>query len=248
MLDPTLKAKDGSTTTPATEDLSQTSAAEKLTSSIELEKQYAGADVKKLVQDALSADGREQKDRAEAAETENKRLKEEVSTVTGQVSTITNQMADLTRAQNESEAAALKDNPEALTSLRVKQSQAAEKIRLDGVVAANKVKEAAFVAREAAAATRETQISIKLAAMASGVDETKLAELVPDGDAKRLASAAALLKAQAAPEIDPVTGKPKVPVTTPKPPGLGQKPASVQSAGGEIRSTAETMLDKAKAK
>ena len=230
----------------STENLSQPSALEKLTSGIEEGKQYTGAETKKLVEDALSADGREQKTRAEVAEAENKLLKTEVQTVTGQVSTLTTQMADISRAQNEAEAAAIKDDPAALGSLRVKQANSAEKLRLEGVATAQAADKAALAAREATVANQEKTSKINLAAMAAGVDVTKLTELVPDGDPTRLATAATLLKAQAAPEIDPVTGKPKEAV--PKPPGLTTQPASTKSAGGDPKSVSESMLEKAKAK
>ena len=68
-LDNTGKEKDGAPTQPGQGTLQagseQTSAVEQLTSKIEADKQYGGADVKKMVEDALSADGREQKGRAE---------------------------------------------------------------------------------------------------------------------------------------------------------------------------------------
>lgn len=230
----------------STENLSQPSALEKLTSEIEEGKQYTGAEALKLVQDALSANGREQKTRAEAAEAENKTLKTEVATVTGHVNTLTTQMADITKAQNEAEAAAIKDNPEALTSLRVKQAQAREEIRQKGVEAEQKRMADTLKVGQDALTKATTSLNIQVAAMSAGVDKAKLEELVPDGDEKRLASAATLLKAQAAPEIDPVTGKPKE--AAPKPPGLTTTPASTKSAGGDSKSVSESMLEKAKAK
>jgi len=223
----------------STENLSQPSALEKLTSGIEEGKQYTGAETKKLVEDALSADGREQKTRAEAAEAENKLLKTEVQTVTDHVTTLTTQMTEITRAQNEAEAAANKDNPEALTSLRVKQAQAREEIRQKGIEAEQKKTADTLKVGQDALTKATTSLNIQVAAMNAGVDKAKLEELVPDGDEKRLASAATLLKAQAAPEIDPVTGKP---------PGLTTQPASTKSAGGDSKSVSESMLEKAKAK
>ena len=251
-MDPTGKEKDGSPTTPGKENLGPTSVAEQLTSSFEEGKQFSGAEAqqiaKKLVEDALSADGREQKDRADAVELENKLLKTQVETVTGNVTALTNQMAEVTRVQEESEAAAIKDNPEALVSLRVKQAQAREEIRQKGVDAEQKKVASTLEAGQDALAKATTSLHIQVAAMAAGVEATKLEELVPDGDPGRLASAATLLKAQAAPEVDPKTGLPVVKPPVIKPPGLTNQPASVKSAGGESRSTAEVMLDKAKGK
>lgn len=226
----------------------QTSSVEQLTSQIEAGKQYEGADVLKLVKDALSADGREQKDRAEAVEAENKLLKTQVETVTGNVTTLTTQIAEITRVQEEAEAAAIKDNPEALTSLRTKQAIAREEIRQRGVDTEQKKTADTLKTGQDALVKATTSLHIQVAAMAAGVEAAKLEELVPDGDPGRLASAATLLKAQAVPEIDPATGKPKIDPATGKPVALTQKPASVQSAGGESRTTAEVLLDKAKGK
>lgn len=235
----------------------QTSSVEQLTSQIEAGKQYEGADVLKLVEDALSADGREQKTRAEAAEAKNKLLETQVETVTGNVTALTNQIDLITRAQEDAEAAAIQDKPEQLTSLRVKQAQAREEIRQKGVDTEQKKTSDTLKAGQEALAKATTSLHIQLASMAAGidpatgkpiVDAAKLEELVPDGDPGRLASAATLLKAQVAPEIDPKTGLPKVKENIPKVPGLITKPASTISAGGESRSTAEVMLDKAKGK
>lgn len=241
MKDAAGKEQDGGTTTPGPEDLSQTSATEKLTSGIEDSKQYAGADVKKLVEDALSADGREQKDRADKAEAENKRLTGDISTLTTDMTGLRTQMSDITKAQNDADADKVKDDPVALGSLRARQANQAEAIRLSGERAAQEAKDTAMASREAAVAQKETTSNIKLAAMAAGVDEKKLADLVPDGDPGRLSQASTLLKAQAATEVDPVTGKPK-------PAALTQPPASPVGTGEDSTSMSESMLKKAKAK
>ena len=209
----------------STENLGQPSALEKLTSGIEEGKQYTGAETKKIVQDALSAEGREQKSRAEAAMTENTRLKEELTTVTGNVTTLSTQMTELTRAQNEAAAEKVKDDPVALGSLRVQQANAAESIRLATQKAKQDANEATIATAKAVAIQEQTTASIKLAALEAGVDVDKLKELVPDGDKGRLATAAALLKGQTT--IDPLTGKVK-------PAALTQRPASALSAGGDF--------------
>jgi hypothetical protein len=92
--------------------------------------------------------------------------------------------------------------------------------------------------REANAIKRETAVNIKLAAIEAGVEESQLADLVPDGNPERLKKMAGILKGSG--------------VTTPqlgtKPAGLGQRPASAVSAGGDNRSAAESLLEKAKKK
>ncbi len=231
---------------------SQPSATEQLTSSIEEGKQYSGADVKTLVLDILSADGRDQKDRADKAEGEVTRLTGELGGVTTQVNTLTTQMEAITKAANDAELAKYSEDKPAQDQLRVRQANAAEAIRLTGVDAGYKARDVKLVERETAVVQKETSVSIKLAAMAAGVDETKLAEIVPDGDPARLANAATLIKhgSTPAPEIDPATGKPVIDPATgkPKPAALTQTPASLISAAGDSRSVSEKMLEDAKKK
>jgi len=223
----------------------QPSATEQLTSLFEEGKQYTGEEVvtaaSKVIEDTLAADGRPQKDRADKAEAEVTRLTGNLDTVTNQVTNLSTQIGALTKAQEDAEADKVGEDPVALASLRARQANAREAARLEGVDAAYKAREAKMSERETSANQKETSVSIKLAAMAAGVDETKLAGLVPDGDPGRLANAASLLKSQVAPEIDPVTGKPK-------PAALTTTPASAISASGEGRSVAEKMLEDAKKK
>ncbi len=248
MLDRPGQTKDGGAggtgrNTSANSD--QTSSVDQLTSSIEEGKQYAGADVLKLVKDALSADGREQKDRAEKAEANATKLTSDLNGMTTQVNTLTGQMAEFARAQNDAEADSVKEDPAALASLRVRQANTAEKLRLDGVNTAYQTRDTEFKQTQADFAKEKSGFNIKLAAMAAGVDAVKLAELVPDGDPTRLTNAATLLKTQVAPEIDPVTRLPKV---APKIPGLTTTPATLTSVAGDSRSVSEKMLASAKAK
>ncbi len=254
-LDNTGKEGDGALTQPGQGTLQagsgQTSAVEQLTSKIEADKQYGGVDVKKMVEDALSADGREQKGRAEKAEAEVKRLTGDLVTVNSNLTNLTTQINEFARTKNEAEADAVKDNPEALASLRVRQQNTGERIRLEGVETQQKARITEQDQRDKDLNTRETGINIKLAAMAAGVDEKALGALVPDGDPGRLALAANTIK-QSGPqvEIDPATGKPAIdPVTgKPKPAGLTNIPASSVSAGGDSQSVSQKMLEDAKKK
>ncbi len=220
---------------------SPTSALEKITSGIEEGKQYAGADVLKVVQDALSADGREQKDRADIAEANLTTLRGDHDTLTTQLQTVSGQVTQLLQAKNEAEAEAVKEDAPALASLRVRQANTSEKLRLEGVAATLQARQVKLETDVATLTQEKTSVTIKLAAMAGGVDEKALANLVPDGNPERLANASKLLKQSGTPEIDPITGKPK-------PAGLTNTPASVLSAGGDARSVSEKMLEDAKAK
>jgi len=244
-MDKTTKVGDEAGTQTEQETLQsgseQTSTAERSTSKIEVDKQYTGAEAKKMVEDALSANGREQKTRADTAEGQVKTLTAELGTVTTRLNTVSGQVNELLRTREEAEADAVKDNPEALTSLRVKQTQAREEIRQKGVQGEQQARDAKQNERETALTQKETSVTIKLAAMAAGVDEKKLAEIVPDGDAGRLATAATLLKQSGTVEIDPETGKPK-------PAALTNTPASTISAGGDAKSVSEKMLADAKKK
>lgn len=242
VMDNTTKLGDGGQTQSGQNlqaDSGQTSAAEKLTSSIEEGKQYGGADVKKLIENALSADGRVQKGRADKAEAEVTRLTGMANGLTTQFNTVSAQVADLMKTQNEAEVAKVGDDPAAISSLRARQANTAESLRMQGVVADYEAKNTKLTERETEINTRETSINIKLAATTAGVDERKLAEIVPDGNAERLVKAANILKLSGNVEVDPVTGQPK-------PAALTIKPASPVSAGGGGESGVRQIVDKAK--
>lgn len=221
-MDKTGKEGDGGKTQAEQETLqpgsTQTSTAEQLTSKIEEGKQYSGVEVK----DILSADGRVQKDRADKAEGEVRRLTGEVNGFTTQVNTLTTQMAEITKAQNEAELAKYSEDPPRQTEIRVKQAQAIERIRLEAYDNSIKAREANFTNRETEVGKRETSVNIKLVAMEAGVDEVELADLVPDGNPARLKKAADILKKRG--PTDDQLRRGKVP-------GLGQRPASAISAG-----------------
>ena len=207
----------------STENLNQPSALDKLTSGIEEGKQYSGADARKLVEDALSADGREQKDRAEKAEAQVAKLTVETSGLTTKYNTMSSQMSEFLRVQNEAEADKLKDDPVVLGSLRARQANAAESLRLQGVGAGYEAKNTKLTERETDIAQKEASVNIKLAALTAGVDEAELADLVPDGNPARLKKAADILKKRG-PADEQLR----------KPPGLGLRPASAISAGGGL--------------
>ncbi|KKL27946.1 hypothetical protein LCGC14_2380080, partial [marine sediment metagenome] len=82
----------------------QPSAVEQITSGIEEGKQYPGADVKKMVEDVLSADGRAQKDRADVAEANLTNLTGKHETLTTQFTTLSGQVRDMVQAKNDAEA------------------------------------------------------------------------------------------------------------------------------------------------
>jgi len=244
VMDKTGKAKDGGKA-PLGQNLQegsdQTSTAEQLTSSIEEGKAYAGDVVKKLVLDALSADGREQKSRAEAAEASLRVITDEHQNLKTQFNTVSSQVSELLRAKMDAEADAVKDDPVALGSLRVRQSNTAERLRLEGYDAQVKSRETKFNEEKASFAKKEASLNIKLSAMAAGIDEKTLADLVPDGNAERLARAAAILKQSGSKPAETEPGKAK-------PAGLTNKPASVLSSGGDSKSVSEKMLENAKGK
>lgn len=224
-LDKADKEKDGATT-PAGQQLQpgsgQTSSLEQLTSKIEDGKQYGGADVRKLVEDALSADGRIQKDRADKSEAELNRLSEAHSGLTTLFQTVSQQVADLLKAKDDAEAETVKDDPVALGSLRARQANWAEALRLQSFEASVKAREAKAAEEKIEVNKRLTSVAIKMAAMESGVDEAQLADLVPDGNPERLKKIANILKQSGITKPGEKT----------KPAGLMQKPASVISAGG----------------
>ena len=240
-LDNTGKGKDRAKTQPGQKlqaGSEQPSSVEQWTSKIEEGKQYGGGEVKKLVEDALSADGRVQKDRADKAEAELSRLNEAHTGLTTQFQTVSQQVGQLLKEHDEREAESVKDDPVALGSLRTRQANRAEALRLESIKATHDAREAKIIARETEVNKRLTTLTIRSVATEIGVDEQTLADLVPDGNAERLKKAANILK-----QSGLVTQSPGG-----KPPGLTNRPASAISAGGETKTTAERMLDKAKKK
>lgn len=207
----------------------RTSATEQLPSKIEVNKQYSGAEVL----DFLSADGRVQKDRADKAEAEVGRLGGVANDLTTQLNTVSGQVSQLVKAQDEAEVAKVGEDPVAINSVRARQANRAETLRLEGVAATQQARDTAFAAREATVKQAETSSNIKLAALESGVDEKSLIDLVPDGDPERLKKAVNIIKQTGT--IDRTTGKLV-------PPGLEWKPASTFSAGG--RQTGDSPDDK----
>lgn len=236
------KEKDGGSTDTGretSENLGQTSAADALTSKIEEGKQYGGAEVRKLVQDALAADGREQKRRAETAEASLRGLQSEHEGLKTQFTTVSDQVAQLLRAQDDAEAEKIKDDPVALSSLRARQENRKEEIRLKGFESNLNVREGKLNERETGINQRETSLNIRDAAIKHGVDAKQLEDLVPDGNPERLARAANILK-QSGFTGEGEENKGNVPA------GLRNKPASAISAGGDARSLSARILAKAK--
>ncbi len=244
------KAREGKDS-GSTENLSQPSALEKLTSGIEEGKQYTGAETLKLVNDALSADGREQKDRADQAEANVTRLTGEVSSLTTQYNTVSSQIADFMKAQNEAEVEKVKDDPVAVGSLRARQANTAEALRLQGVAADYEAKNTKFTGRETEVNTKLTSVNIKLAAMSAGIEEKQLADLVPDGDPERLKKMAGILKQSGQTSTQQLDEQGRVKADKDGkeiPVALRTKPASAISAGGDAKGIAEKMLEDAKKK
>ena len=248
-LDGADEGKDGGSTDSGrdtSENSDQTSGGNQQTSTIDPEKVYKGADVQKLVTDALAADGREQKTRADAAEAENTRLTGDLATLNGQVTGLSKQMSDFTDAREAAERDAVKDDPAALASLATRQANAREALRVNAEKAENDRRKTASDAKEAEIDTKSVALDIKLAAIAGGVDEKALAARVPDGNAERLALAVADLKKGAGPVLD-ADGKVKIgPDGKDIPAALRQKPASAVGTGSDTRGVAEKMLAKAK--
>lgn len=232
------KEKDGGQTQTTGSD--QTSAAQQVTSQIEVGRQYSGETVLKVIQDALSADGREQKSRAEKAEAELKRLASEHQGLVGQFNTASGQLQELVNAREEAEEAVIKDDPAALTSLRARRQNRVEAIRLESLNKQLTAMQEGFNQKEQSLKQQEASINIKLAAMSAGVAEKELADLVPDGNPERLAKAAKILKTGGSTQE---TDKTKT-----KPAGLVQSPASAISSGGDARSVSAKMLETAKAR
>ncbi len=220
----------------------QTSSVEQLTSQIEEGKQYPGADVLKLVKDALSADGREQKDRADKAETNLRSLTTLHEGTITQVNTLSSQVAELVKVSEDAEVAKVAEDPVALSSLRARQANNRETSRLERLEADIKAREVKLGERDTTLTQREASVGIKLAAMAAGVDEKQLATFVPDGNAERMAQAINIIKQGAG--GDPLPGGEKKTI----PLGLKTTPASIISAGEDSRSVSERMLEKAKKK
>ena len=208
--------------------------------SIDVGKQYGGADVRKLIEDALSADGRAQKDRADRAETELIRLTEAHTGLSNQFQTVSQQVSDLLKLQDEREVDSVKDDPVAVGSLRARQANRAESLRLQSLENQIRAREVKAAERETEAGKKLTSVSIKLAAVEAGVDEAQLADLVPDGNPERLKKMANILKASGVTTQQPGDKT--------KPAGLTQRPASAVSVGGETKGAAESLLAKAKAK
>ena len=219
---------------------SQTSSAAQITSAFEDGKQYDGAVAKKMMEDALSADGREQKDRADKAETALKSLTTLHEGTITQVNTLSSQVADLVKISEEAEVAKVAEDPVALGSLRARQANSRETSRLERLEADIKAREVKLGERDTTLTQREASVGIKLAAMAAGVDEKQLATFVPDGNAERMAQAITIIKQG--------TGGVTPPANANVPQGLKTTPASVISAGEDSRSVSEKMLEKAKAK
>lgn len=251
VLDKTAKGADGGATDAgpdASANSGQTAAAEQQPSTIDEAKQYGGADVKKFIADALAADGREQKDRADKAEKEVTRLTGDHATLTGQVTTLTEQMGEITKGREAAELDKVKDDPVAAASLTARHANAREAQRLQGLQAEADRNKVAADARETEITKRGVEIDIRLAALTGGVDPKELADLVPDGDADRLAKGVALLKKTTGPVLD-AEGKVKVgPDGKEIPAALRTKPASAIGSGTDATGTARSMLDKARTK
>lgn len=239
-LDSSDKAKDGDkkgTGLSLQSPDSQTSPAAQITSAIEEGKQYPGADVKKMVEDALSADGREQKERANKAEAALKSLTTLHEGTITQVNTLSSQVTDLVRATEDAELARYSEDKPAQDSLRARQANSRETIRLERLEADIKAREVKMGERDTTLIQRESSVGIKLAAMAAGVDEKILTNFVPDGNSERMAQAISIIKQGAG-----GTTNANVPQ------GLKSTPASVISAGEDSKSVSEKMLQRAKEK
>jgi hypothetical protein len=221
-----------------------TSIVSTLTPEIKDDQQYPGKDVRKLIQDALSADGRAQKDRADLAEAELKAIRTQLSEATTGMSAVSNQLAEFRKQRDETEAEGVKDDPEALKSLRHKQAvRAREDVVTDRE---KKIADREKAHQEVLGEINKFKAEKEARRIASlpeyKVDADKLFALVPDGNAERLKMAAKILKESA------VLAQPNPPIPEkPKPPGLTLKPASIISAGGSENSLGK-MLERAKTK
>ncbi|KKM22826.1 hypothetical protein LCGC14_1621400 [marine sediment metagenome] len=249
MLDGTDGAKDGGGTDSGrdtSENSGGTSGAEQPTSTIDKTKNYSGVDVEKLVADALAADGREQKTRADTAEKEVGRLTTSHGELTTRFDSLSTQMDDILRGREDAERESVKDKPDELSVVNGRLANAKEKRRLDGVVADITRQQTVLTEGQTALVGQQASANIRLAAMAGGVDEKDLAKFVPDGDPARLTDAVAILKRSATPVLDE-DGKVKVgPDGKEIPAALRTKPASPLGTGSDSRSFSQQMLDKAK--
>jgi len=234
----------GQETLQANEGQTSPSAAA-LTSEIQDTQHYAGKDVKKLVQDALSADGRAQKDRAEAAEAQAKALAEQLTGLNTQVGTLSQQLEAFRRARDDAEAESIKDDPEALKSLRTKQQHRLREEQLNQQAVTLAAREKAIEADKAEVSRFKAEKEARRIANLPEykVDSDRLFALVPDGNPERLKLAAKILKESSiAAPVNPNQPNP------PKPAGLTIKPASIISVGGSEGNPVQNMLAKAKAK
>jgi len=240
------------------ENLGQTASAEAAASKIEKDKQYGGAEVIEIINNALAADGREQKDRADTATTALNSLRGEHEGLKNQFNTVSEQVAQFLKTQDEVEIAGIKDNQPLADVVLGRQANRKEALRLQGVEASQKTKDTQQNERENTLNQRDIDTGIKLAAMAAGVDPEALKARVPDGDPARLTLVAKDLKGSGQTTTTTTTPDPKtldeqgrvkfgadgkeIPVA------LRTKPASAQSSGGDQRSLSARLLEKAKAK
>ena len=230
----------------ASPNLEQTSSVDELTSTIDKDRTYSGADVTKMFSDWAAKEGRVALTRAETAEAEAKRLTGSHAALTTRFDTLSTQMDDILTGREDAERERVKDKPEELSALNGRLANAKEKRRLDGVVADITRQQTALTEGQTALVGQQASANIRLAAMAGGVDEKDLAKFVPDGDPARLTDAVAILKRSATPVLDE-DGKVKVgPDGKEIPAALRTKPASPLGTGSDSRSISQQMLDKAK--
>lgn len=221
----------------------QTSSAEELTSTIDKDKTYSGADVTKMFSDWAAKEGRAALTRAETAEAETKRLTGSHADLTTRFETLSTQMEGILTSREDAERERVKDKPDELTVLNARLANAKEGRRLEGLDADVKRQQTAVTEGQTALAAQQASVNIKLAAVAGGVDEKDLARFVPDGDSTRLAEAVTILKRSAAPVLDE-DGKVKVGTDGKEiPAALRTKPASALGTGTSGKSTARAMLD-----
>lgn len=209
----------------ASPNLEQPSSVDELTSTIDKDRTYSGADVTKMFSDWAAKEGRVALTRAETAETEAKRATGELTGLTTRFDTLSAQMDDILKGREDAERDALKDQPEKLSVLDGRLANAKEARRLGGLLKDIDAKQALLESSTAEAGKVTARVAITAAASRAGVSEKALADLVPDGDAGRLATAADLLKKSGS-EADRGAG------TKDKPAGLSQRPVSAQRAPG----------------
>ena len=228
MLDGTDKAPDGSQTEAGSEtpgDSGETPGGDQETSAIDETRSYSGADVKKMILDDRATGGRAQKVRADAAETEVTRLGSVVAGLKTQVDGFASEREEAITRQEEGEREAVKDNPAALASLTSRQQNRKEANRLQRLSDDITARERTLTDGIAEAGKATAKVAITAAATKAGVSEKALADLVPDGDPGRLATAAELFKKSGS-EADRGAG------AKDKPAGLSQRPVSAQRAPG----------------